>query len=171
MVEEEKVLYNAVLVFLKRGDDVLIALKKEKIGKDCWNGYGGGIEKGETPEKAALRELAEESGAIGLPEDLEKVAILFITNVTTQGVSFLTKLHVYTLSRWTGEIQETKKMANPRWFSSDRLPLGSMMPADPYWVPRIVRGEKGVVTACYGPFQKTLLTPVQFESVVDLSSR
>jgi len=43
----EKVLLDAVVCYLVREDEILLAFKTVKIGKDCWNGYGGGIEEGE----------------------------------------------------------------------------------------------------------------------------
>ncbi len=81
---EEKTLLNATICFSKKGNQILLAFKTEKIGKDCWNGYGGGIEYGENAKIAAVRELKEETGEeepgddkgiIALPENLEKIAV------------------------------------------------------------------------------------------------
>lgn len=41
-MRKEKVLENAVLVFLLKGDEVLLAVKTRNIGAGCYNGYGGG---------------------------------------------------------------------------------------------------------------------------------
>lgn len=41
---------------------ILLGLKKRGFGAGKWNGFGGKVEKGETIEAAALRELEEESG-------------------------------------------------------------------------------------------------------------
>jgi 8-oxo-dGTP diphosphatase len=61
-VKDEKVLLNASLCFLVREGKVLLAKKANKIGKNCWNGYGGGVDGKETPEESAVRELREEAG-------------------------------------------------------------------------------------------------------------
>ena len=44
---EEKVLLKASLVFPVTHTHVLLAKKQKKIGKGCWNGYGGGPEPGD----------------------------------------------------------------------------------------------------------------------------
>ena len=59
--EEEKILYDAVLVFFVKDGKVLLPTKMKKIGKGKLNGYGGGIEKDETPITAAIREVEEET--------------------------------------------------------------------------------------------------------------
>lgn len=47
------------LVALWRGDDLLLVRNRHR---ECWELPGGGIEPGETPRQAAVRELREESG-------------------------------------------------------------------------------------------------------------
>ncbi len=164
-MEQEKVLLQAVLCYLIDGEKVLLAFKTAKIGKDRWNGYGGGIEEGETPRVAAVRELEEESGLVALPEDLLKVAIVDFHNTTTEGKNFICRVHVYTTSRWSGVLKEDKTMIRPTWFEKDNLPLEKMMPADRFWLPLILSGKKIKAEAHYGPFQKELLQPVTIEEV------
>ena len=56
-----------------RGDRILL-VEHELFGRDFYNLPGGGIEEGETPEQAALRELSEEfdvSGKIVRPLTVE----------------------------------------------------------------------------------------------------
>ena len=163
-MEEEKTLLNATLCFLVRGDKVLLGFKARKIGKDYWNGYGGGIEDGETPRQAALRELKEEAGIITSPELLEKMAIVDFHNIKSDGSNFTCRVHVYLTSQWTGEPQATKEMTNPTWFNIKCLP-DKMMPADKQWLPVILSGEKIIATAKLGPFQKTLLGEVELHQV------
>ena len=44
------------LLFLRRGaDEVLVGLKKRGFGKGKWGGFGGKIEKGETPKEGIIR--------------------------------------------------------------------------------------------------------------------
>lgn len=47
-----------------RGDRILL-VEHELFGRDFYNLPGGGIEEGETPEQAALRELSEECNVSG----------------------------------------------------------------------------------------------------------
>lgn len=45
-----------------RDGKVLMARRREREGKLLWSFPGGGIEAGESPEEAAVREVAEEVG-------------------------------------------------------------------------------------------------------------
>ena len=60
-MDEEKVMAGAVLCFPVQTGRVLLGLKMRKIGAGLWNGYGGEIEAGETPEEATCRELLQEA--------------------------------------------------------------------------------------------------------------
>ncbi len=153
--EKEKTLLNATLCFLARDSEVLLAFKTQKIGKDCWNGYGGGIRKGERPRKAAVRELKEEAEVIADPEQIEKVAIIDFHNTKKDKSVFVCKVHVYIVRQWWGEPKETKTMIKPEWFNVDRLPE-KMMPADKIWLPLVLKGTRITAMARYGPFQKEL---------------
>ena len=164
-MEEEKTLLNATLCFLIRDNKVLLGFKTEKIGKDCWNGYGGGIEEGETPKLAALRELKEETDMVALPDSLEKVAIVDFHNTKSDGSTFVCRVHVYLVSQWTGDPRVSEEMINSTWFDIGRLPLDKMMPADREWLPVVLSGKKIIATAKLGPFQKTLLEEVKLQQV------
>ncbi len=158
-------LLNATLCFLVRGDKVLLGFKARKIGKDYWNGYGGGIEDRETPRQATLRELKEETGIVALPKSLKKTAIVDFHNTKSDGSDFTCRVHVYLASQWTGEPQATKEMTNPTWFDTEHLPLDKMMPADREWLPVVLSGKKIIATARLGPFQKSLLGEVELHQV------
>ncbi len=53
-----------VLVFATRGDDLLLLQRSmhKKLWPGLYNAPGGHVERGETPEEAAARELTEETG-------------------------------------------------------------------------------------------------------------
>ena len=53
---------------------ILLGRKKRGFGADKYNGFGGKLEAGESFRHCAIRELFEESGLHGCPEDLECVA-------------------------------------------------------------------------------------------------
>ena len=46
----------------------MIKIYREPISKESWEFPGGGIEEGESPEIASLRELKEETGLYGIPK-------------------------------------------------------------------------------------------------------
>lgn len=169
--KEEKVLTDAVVCYLVSGDKVWLAFKTEKIGKDCWNGWGGGIEKDETPEAATVREVEQEARVRISSEHLVKVALIGFYNKKTDGGVFVCRVHFYFCHRWKGKPQPTKEMATPALFKKGNLPLLQMMPADRIFVPVIMAGIKIKGKASYGPFQKKLLGPVEIEEVNSFEER
>ena len=50
------------LIFLTRGDQILMLHRRKSPNRGLWNGIGGHIEAGETPLACALRETREETG-------------------------------------------------------------------------------------------------------------
>jgi ADP-ribose pyrophosphatase YjhB (NUDIX family) len=154
----EKVLLKAVLVYVVTKTEVLLAVKQDKIGAGCLNGYGGGIEKEDVSHiQAAIRETGEESGGLIVkPEALHLVAVVDFHNRTHEGKKFTCRVYVYLLNQWEGTARTTKEMANPTWFPKDDLPFNMLMPADPFWLPRVLAGETMYVEAWYGPEQKVL---------------
>jgi len=56
-----KVAPGLVLCFLLHGEDILMLHRQFPPNKGFWNGVGGHIKQGETPRKAVVREVAEET--------------------------------------------------------------------------------------------------------------
>jgi 8-oxo-dGTP diphosphatase len=116
---------------------ILLGKKKVRFGAKKWNGFGGKIKEGETPEKAAVRELKEESGLTAQEDAIEKVAVLiFYFNGEPK---FL--MHTYLVREWTGEIKETDEMI-PKWHSLEKVPYNEMWKADSVWMKKVFNGEK-----------------------------
>jgi 8-oxo-dGTP pyrophosphatase MutT (NUDIX family) len=171
-MNEEKVLLNATVCLLVKEDEVLLGLKMKKIGAGFRNGYGGGIDEGESIKQSAIRELEEETGKKNgnvfittSPEHLEKVAIIDFKNTKSDGSSFICKVHFFIIREWKGEAVDTDEMTDPKFFNFDNLPLDQMMLADSQYFPLILKGKKILAKAKYGPYQKELLGPVIIEEV------
>jgi|FLOH01.1.fsa_nt_gi 8-oxo-dGTP pyrophosphatase MutT (NUDIX family) len=170
-MKEEKVLYKATICFLIKDGRILLALKTCKIGAGFLNGYGGGIELGETAVATAIRELKEETdkdddkGVVALPADLEKIAIVDFNNIKSDGDSFVCRVHVYLVKDWKGEAKDTETMIDAQWYDVRNLPLDEMMPSDKVWLPIALSGRKIMAKATLGPFQQELIGEVEIEEV------
>jgi mutator protein MutT len=124
------------LLFLCRGDEILLAMKKRGFGAGRWNGVGGKIELAETEEQALVRECQEEIEVT--PTKFEKVAVLDFEfpdgTVDMQG-------NVYFATAWQGEPQETEEMA-PKWCKISEIPYDDMWQNDIIWLPQVLKGKK-----------------------------
>ena len=161
---EEKTLYLGTLIFPVRDGEVLLAEKTRKIGKGFLNGYGGGVEPGESARACAVREFGEETGGAQIVEqDLRKVGIVHFKNNKSDGSIFVATIHVYTVSSWTGDIVSTEEMIHPQWYPITTIAEQKLLPADRFWLPRMLQGEKAVAWAEYTPYQEALVGEVRFE--------
>jgi ADP-ribose pyrophosphatase YjhB (NUDIX family) len=162
---------QATLLFLLLGNHkVLLAPKLQKIGRGFLNGYGGRIKKDETPEDCAIREFKEESKLAEVNHwHLEKIALANFHNNKEDGTKFIVIVHVYVARTWYGCPCATKEMGKPKWYNICSLPINRLMLADRYWLPQALNGEKVLVTACYGPNQRSLIGDVCVEKVKSFS--
>lgn len=131
---------HVTLVFLikPKTREILLAMKKRGFGMGKYNGAGGKIEEGETPEEAVTREAFEEFGVSIDQKDLEKVAEIAFSFENKPGGFFC---HAYLAQVWTGEPAESEEMA-PQWFTYDTVPYNQMWVNDRQWVPQVLAGKK-----------------------------
>jgi 8-oxo-dGTP diphosphatase len=122
------------LLFVVRGDKVLLIRKKRGHGAGKINGPGGKLEGGETPLECAVRETLEEVGVVALAP--QRVGLLkFLDTVDAQWLG-----HVYLARDCRGEPCETEE-ARPLWFPMPDIPYDEMWEDDRIWLPRVLAGS------------------------------
>lgn len=131
------------LLFLRRGDEILLAMKKRGFGAGRYNGVGGKIEPEETIEQALARETREEIGVV--PMNYWQVAEHDFVKESTDK-PFHMYVHAYFCDEWQGEPTETEEML-PKWFNITEIPYDEMWADDSLWLPQVLAGEK-----VYGEF-------------------
>ncbi len=123
----------ATLLFVVRGEQVLLIRKKRGLGAGRINGPGGRVEANETLLECAVRETNEE-------------LLINPLNVRAAGVLYFhaedmpkTLGHVFVATDFEGTPSETDE-AIPIWFNIDAIPYEEMWDDDQYWLPQVLRG-------------------------------
>lgn len=125
------------LLFLRKDDRVLLAMKKRGFGIGRWNGVGGKVEGDESLEAAMVRETQEEIDVT--PIDYKKVGDIRFYEFF-KGQPTLMHVHVFIARQWKGTPTETEEM-KPEWFRIHKIPYEEMWPDDLYWLPLVLDGH------------------------------
>ncbi|MBI4181878.1 MAG: 8-oxo-dGTP diphosphatase [Candidatus Aenigmarchaeota archaeon] len=142
---------DATLCYLFKDGKVLLQKKAEgKFGGGKWNAPGGKIKSMETPVKAAIREVAEETGL-----KVEKVQPAGVLQFFDEG-GHVFLVHVFRSDRFSGEPRPSRE-GELQWFPATRLPLEEMWEDDRYWLPALLEGK---------PFRGSFLFTKGFKSLV-----
>lgn len=122
---------------------LLLGYKKRGFGKGRWNGFGGKVNKGESIEQAAKRELKEEINIE--PLNIEKRGV--ITFQFKESPEIL-EVHLFSIDKFTGKPKETEEM-KPQWFTFDKIPYRLMWPDDRFWLPIMLSGKNFKGKVCF----------------------
>jgi 8-oxo-dGTP diphosphatase len=125
----------ATLVFVTRGEKILLIDKKTGLGKGKVNGPGGKVEKGETPKECAVRECREELGIT--VSDLQYCGQHLFQFVDGYSIH----VWVYRTESYSGTPVESRE-ASPLWVDIDKIPYELMWEDDRLWIPMMLRGER-----------------------------
>jgi len=103
--------------------------KTNDIHEGKWNGLGGKVEAGETPEMCIKREVQEEAG-------------LFIQNPYLHGLLVFTNfkgndwyVFVFTAREFTGELLESSPEGRLEWIDDDKLTKLNLWESDHIFLP------------------------------------
>jgi ADP-ribose pyrophosphatase YjhB (NUDIX family) len=137
---------------------LLVRLSADEAAAGCWTLPGGGLDFGERPDAAVLRELTEETGLVGEVEGLLRVdSFAWPAGASPGGVPFHGIFVVYAVRIAGGELRDEASGSTDRaaWLASDELAsvpltriaravLGREIPAPPV-LPGVVvaTGEAG----------------------------
>jgi 8-oxo-dGTP diphosphatase len=128
-----KAVEEAVLCFVRNRatEEILLIHKKTGLGAGLINAPGGRIEKGETPEEAAVRETREEVGlAVNNLSFAGDLYFQFTNGHSIRGYVFQTEI-------WSGIPVETDE-ADPFWCSEKNIPYSKMWTDDSWWLPHML---------------------------------
>jgi len=135
----------AVVGYLKRGDQVVLGLRKKVsfgLGENLIAGIGGKVGdssdiEDETHEEALAREVSEEIDVKVIKyRKMGRVRFLF-----PHKPKWNQDVLIYVIDEWEGEPRETA-VIKPIWFGIADLPTSQMWDDNAYWVPKILHGEQ-----------------------------
>jgi len=125
----------ATLVFVFRGDELLLINKKTGLGKGKVNAPGGKVDPGERPEDCAIRECHEEVGiTVSELEYCGQHRFQFVDGYSIQ-------VWVYRTRVFEGTPRASRE-AEPMWVRQDEIPFDGMWEDDRHWLPMVIRGER-----------------------------
>ncbi len=146
---------QATLLFLIRGNEILLAMKKRGFGKGLWNGVGGKLKDEETKEDAIIREAGEEIGIEIKKGDLFHHGDLSFEFPNKPDWDQL--VSVFLTKTWKNEPTESEEM-KPRWFLVSEIPYEQMWRDDKIWLPHLIQGKKFFGKFVFGDDEKTIIS-------------
>ena len=117
-------LIPAVWVILTNDKDEYFLLRRANTGWEdgTFTVPAGHIESMESPRKAGIRELYEETGVVALEKDLRFCHVLFNKSMDGSGTE---RVNIFfTLKKYTGSpsVAEPEKASEGGWYHKDSLP-------------------------------------------------
>ena len=120
---------EATVCHIIRGRRLLLKKANRGISKGKWNGPGGKIEPGETPEENAMREVFEETGLEVWNPFYHGKLLFYMDGKRKLGI----RVHLFSTKEFTGTPRSSEE-GEVRWFPVDKLPLDDMWDDDRYWI-------------------------------------
>ena len=139
---------DTTMIYLKRDDSYLLLFrnkKKNDINAGKWIGVGGHVEKGETIDQCAIREVKEETGY-----DVHSLKcageVLFIDE------NLKMMMYIYEVTDFSGEMIECNE-GDLKWIPIRDIDDYPMWEGDKAFLPKLINHEpyfKMTLTYCHG---------------------
>lgn len=127
------------VTYLKKDDNYLMLYRNKKendINKGKWIGVGGHIEKGETPEDSAIREIYEETGYKVKKLEFRGI-ILFVYNGNREYI------YVYTSNEFEGTLKECDE-GDLKYINEKEILSLNLWEGDKYFLKHILENDSNI---------------------------
>jgi len=126
-----------VCYIINNKNQVLLQKKARGFGAGKWNGPGGKIENGETPEEGTIREVKEETNLdIRNLKKAGKIEFIFTENYDSNNYTY-----IFVCKDYEGNPKDMGE-GELRWYNILEIPLEKMWDDDKYWLLQVLKGEK-----------------------------
>jgi len=132
---------DATLCYIFDDNRILLQKKAEgRFGGGKWNAPGGKIKTFETPIRAVIREVREETGL--KVSNVSQVGILtFLEEDGKDKIGKFFTVHVFKAGAYSGEMRNSPE-GKLKWFDTDSIPYDGMWEDDTVWFPAVLN-DKG----------------------------
>src|SRR5262245_39606752 len=123
---------TSTLCYVQKNGKTLMLHRHKKVGKiydDKWNGLGGKMEPGETPEECVIREVREESGLRIRDPKLKGI----LTFPAFDGVDDWL-VFVYTADKFSGKPFKISREGELCWIPTKGVPKLNVWEGDRYFL-------------------------------------
>ncbi len=127
---------KATLVYIVDGNKTLMIHRNKKEGdehKGKYNGLGGKLESGESPEQCAIREVKEESG-LDISNLIFKGDILF-PEFDKYGRDW--RVYIYRTHSFSGELIRSNHEGDLEWVDTDKILGLNLWEGDKLFLPLV----------------------------------
>ncbi len=133
-----KMATTGTLCYIRDRGRVLLQLKADAhFGAGRWNGPGGKLAEGESPEEATVREVREETGPTVRDLRGHGTLTFYFGDATEPDYT----VHIFSTDSFEGALRPSDE-GRLQWFPEDRLPYDRMWPDDRHWVPHLLAGRR-----------------------------
>jgi 8-oxo-dGTP diphosphatase len=144
---------EATVCHIRKNNKLLLQEKASGLfGGGKWDGPGGKLRPGESPEECVVREVEEETGLrIIAPTFHGSLNVYFGPGDEPHWV-----VHVFSASRFAGQLRSSAE-GQLRWFAENQIPYDQMWPSDQHWLPALLAGHRFQATFWFDEKAERLL--------------
>jgi 8-oxo-dGTP pyrophosphatase MutT (NUDIX family) len=127
----------ATLCTILREDNLLLQRKSAGFfGEGKWNGVGGKLKPGESPNEGVKREVLEETGLLISQLKLHGVLKFYFGKIERPNWI----VYVFSTRVFKGDLKSSEE-GLLQWFSFDEIPYEQMWQDDKYWLPFLIKNR------------------------------
>ena len=124
----------ATLCHIIHDDNLLLQRKSAGLfGEGKWNGVGGKLKPGESPNEGVKREVVEETGLLISQLKLHGMLKFYFGKIERPGWL----VYVFSTRVFKGNLKSSEE-GLLQWFAFDKIPYEQMWQDDEYWLPLLL---------------------------------